>query len=85
MGPRVLICLDAPEDVILERKKEKEVSRHAVVRQREAYRRLAERVPRSHVVDAARPMADVAADVTRIVLDALTARTASRLGLGTNP
>ena len=80
LGNPVVICLDAPEDVILERKRE--VSREEITRQREAYRRLAGRLPRSYVVDAARPLADVAADVTRIVLGALTARTAARLGLG---
>ena len=83
LGTPTVICLDAPEDVILERKRE--VPREEITRQREAYRRLVERLPRSHVVDAARPLTDVAADVTRIVLDALTARTASRLGLGSTP
>ena len=83
LGDPIVICLDAPEDVILKRKRE--VPRHEVARQREAYRRLAERLPRSHVVDAARPLANVAADVTRIVLHTLAARTAARLELGSDP
>lgn len=80
VGNPIVICLDADEDVILDRKRE--VTRSEVARQCEAYRQLAGRLPRSHLVDATRPLADVVAEVSGIVLDALEARTAARLGLG---
>jgi len=63
--PDTLVVLDAPESVLRERKQE--VSVAETVRQRSAYRALADRTPRAVVIDAGRPPGEVAAEVASLV------------------
>lgn len=81
--PDLVFLLDAPPEVVQARKKE--VAFEETVRQREAYRRIVEPMPNGHVIDATQPIADVVADVERVILDFLAARTARQLGLPTAP
>ena len=76
--PDLVILLDAPADVIQARKKEVE---HAECsRQVTAYRKLVGAMENGRIIDAARPVDDVIADVDRTILDALFERTSRRLG-----
>jgi thymidylate kinase len=77
--PDLVILLDAPADVLRARKLE--VSSEETARQREAYRSLVESLPNGHVVDAAQPVEQVAAQIDGIVLDFMHRRTAGRLGM----
>lgn len=77
--PDLVILLDAPAEVLQGRKLE--VSPEETARQREAYRALVGSLPNGHLVDAARPVEQVAAQVDAIVLDFLNRRTARRLGI----
>ena len=77
--PDVTVVLDAPADVLQARKAEVPLAESE--RQREAYRALAERTRGAVVVDAARPLSDVADAVETAVLSRLADRTARRLGL----
>jgi thymidylate kinase len=77
--PHLVILLDAPTEVIQARKQE--VSPEETARQREAYLQLVERMPNGHVVDASKPLSDVATEVEGIVLDCMAASTARRLSI----
>lgn len=79
MKPDLLICLDAPHEVLQGRKQE--VTPEVTARQRQAYLDLARTLPNSHVVDAARPLDEVVAEAEAIVLRYIATRTARRLGL----
>lgn len=63
--PDLLIFLDAPAEVLQQRKQE--VSFEETVRQREAYRALAEHLPEARLVDATQPLKDVINEVERIL------------------
>ena len=76
--PDVIIVLDAPAEVLRHRKRE--VSLAETTRQREAYRRLAVTLPNARIVNAAQPLATVAAEVASIVA---SCREARRLVAGT--
>jgi thymidylate kinase len=71
--PDLVILLDAPAGVIRSRKQE--VSPEETGRQCEAYRSLVSAMPNGHVVDASRPIEQVAAEVDRLILRFLDART----------
>jgi thymidylate kinase len=77
--PDLVILLDAPVEVLQGRKLE--VPPEETARQREAYRVLVGSLPNGHLMDAARPVELVAAQVDAIVLDFLTHRTMRRLGI----
>lgn len=79
-SPDLIIVLDAPAATV--RARRTELPLDEIVRQRQAYRRLAEAARNACVIDASRPANEVAASVTRTIIDRLAARTASRLGLG---
>ena len=64
--PDLCILLDAPSHVVLRRKRE--VSPGETRRQRLAYLTMFESLPRSVIVDAERPIADVAQQITAAVL-----------------
>jgi thymidylate kinase len=77
--PDLVILLDAPAEILQGRKLE--VAPEEAARQREAYRDLVRGLSNGHLVDAARPVEEVAAQVDAIVLDFLNRRTARRLGI----
>jgi thymidylate kinase len=64
--PDLVFCLDVPPDVVQARKAE--VPYEETVRQREAFLSLATRLPNGAVIDASRPVDEVAADVVRRIL-----------------
>jgi thymidylate kinase len=77
--PDLVILLDAPPEVVQARKKE--VAFEETIRQRDAYRKLVEAMPNGHVIDATQPVADVVADVERVILGFMAKRTTGQLGL----
>jgi thymidylate kinase len=80
--PHLVILLDAPPEVLQARKKD--VPFEETVRQREAYLRLVRSLPNGYVVDASRPLDNVATEIEWIILDYMAERTARRLGLKGN-
>ncbi len=77
--PDLVFLLDAPPEVVQARKKE--VAFEETVRQRDAYRKLVEAMPNGHIIDSTQPVADVVADVERVIFQFMADRTARRLGL----
>ena len=77
--PDLVIILDAPVEVLFARKQE--APREQLARLREAYVHLAGELPNGHVVNAAAPLEQVVADVERIILDYVAARSANQLEL----
>jgi thymidylate kinase len=77
--PHLFVVLDAPPEVLCARKQE--VSFEELVRQREAYLKLARTLPNGHLVDASRPLDEVVARTEAIILDFMAGRTARRLEL----
>lgn len=78
--PEIIIILDAPEHVLLQRKNE--VRENELARQRRAYLILAHQHAQAHVVDATQSINDIAAHVSNIVLQYLAQRQTRRLELG---
>lgn len=70
--PNLLLVLDAPEDVLLERKEE--VERPELTRQRRAYLETAAKISNAYVLDAARGPAEITDDVSEITTDYLHER-----------
>jgi thymidylate kinase len=64
--PDLVFCLDVPPDIVQARKAE--VPYEETVRQREAFLALATRLPNGRVIDASRPVDEVATDVARHIL-----------------
>jgi thymidylate kinase len=64
--PDVVVVLDAPAEVLQGRKSE--VSPEETRRQRDAYLRLAARLPNAHIVDAARPLPQVVAEIAALAI-----------------
>jgi len=75
-GPDLLFVLDAPEDVLLERKEE--VGRAELTRQRRAYLETAAKLSGAYVLDGARSPAEITDDVSEITTDYLHGRYMSR-------
>lgn len=65
-GPDLCLVLDAPAEVLQARKQE--VTLEQSRQQRDAYRRLAERVPEAHLLDASRPLDEVVEHARCLVL-----------------
>jgi thymidylate kinase len=80
--PHLFILLDAPPEVLFDRKQE--VTFEEVVRQREEYLNLVRGLENGHIVDASKPLDEVVSEVERIVLGCMAARTARRMGIGEN-
>jgi thymidylate kinase len=78
--PHLLFLLDAPVEVIQERKKE--VAPEETRRQRDGYRAMAEGLPFAHVIDNSRPLRQVADEIERIITDYLADRAAAQLHPG---
>ncbi len=77
--PDLWIVLDAPAEVLHQRKRE--VPLEETARQRKAYQQLASQFPRAVVVDAAQGLDQVLSNVERAILDLMAERTSKRLGL----
>lgn len=77
--PEKVILLNAPPNVLWSRKQE--VSYDEVVRQQQEFLRIADAIPRAIVLDAARPIDEVVRLTRRAVIDHLSRRTRTRLGL----
>ena len=75
--PHLVLLLDAPAEVLYARKRE--VSLEETVRQREAYLKVVRDLPNGHVLDASKPVHEVASEAEEIILDFLAARTHRRL------
>lgn len=75
--PDLYVVLDAPVDVLHARKRE--IEREESRRQREAYRALARDLPNGYLVDAARPLDEVVADVSRLIVTHLADRQARQI------
>jgi thymidylate kinase len=75
--PSLFIFLDAPADCLQARKQE--VSPSEGARQRDSYLHLAASLPRARVVNVDRPLSDVVAEVQSLILEEMSARTATRL------
>jgi thymidylate kinase len=79
----LVILLDAPPEVLQTRKQE--VAFAETARQREAYLAFVKSKKNGHVVNAARPLAQVVAEVNEIILRYLTTRIARRAGQEPKP
>ena len=77
--PDLVIVLDAPADVIYERKRE--TTLEETERQREAYLAMARSLKNAHVVDAGRPPQETIEEVTNILLNHMAADVEWRLKL----
>lgn len=81
--PGMVLLLDAPPDVLWSRKQE--VSYEEVVRQRQQFALVASATAGAVVINSARPISEVVFDARSAVIDHLSRRTRSRLGLGAVP
>lgn len=81
--PDLIILLDAPAEVLHQRKQELSVEESK--RQRIAYRYLVEQLPNGNIVDASRPLPEVVATIEDIVIRYMARRTARRLNLKEEP
>jgi thymidylate kinase len=79
MKPDLVIVLEAPSEVLQQRKQE--VPLDETERQRKAYLDLAKQLPNSHVIDASQALEQVVTDVKNIALTYLAERTQKRLGI----
>lgn len=70
--PDLVFVLDAPTEVLRQRKTE--VSEAETRRQQAAYRALATRLPRAHLVDASQPLPTVVETMRRTILEHLVRR-----------
>ncbi len=77
--PDLIVLLNAPPQVLQARKQE--VPFEETARQLKAYLSLVRSMKNAHIVNAAQPLEDVAADVTDIILRHLTTRIGNRVGL----
>jgi thymidylate kinase len=77
--PNLILFLDAPEEVVLSRKRE--VASEEVSRQRGSYLRKAKELPRARVIDATLPLLQVRARAGQVVTEYLAQRFESRHGV----
>ncbi len=77
-APDLTVLLDAPVEVLLERKRE--ITEAEVARQRDAFVAMVSAMRDGQVVDASRPLDEVSASVERAILERLRCRTVRRLG-----
>ena len=81
--PNLVILLDAPAEILQQRKQE--VPLAVTARQRDAYLALVRNIPNGHVVDAGQSREAVTDQVARVVLRYLAARVADRAPAGLPP
>jgi thymidylate kinase len=77
--PDIVILLDASPDVLWSRKQE--VPFNEVMRQRDAYCKVARSLPFARIVNATQSLPDVIRDVDAVIVEHYERRTAERLGL----
>ena len=77
MKPDLVVCLDAPADVIHHRKNE--LSLAETSRQRESYRLLTSKLQYGYIIDATQPLQEVTRTATSIILSHLSQRTKNRM------
>jgi thymidylate kinase len=75
--PDLVLLLDAPAEILQQRKQE--VSILESQKQREAYLALTSRLPQARVIDAAQPVATVADNAIKAVLEFMVRRQEKRL------
>jgi thymidylate kinase len=80
--PQLLILLDAPAEVLQARKQEVPIAE--TQRQQASYRALVDSFADGHVVNAAKPLQEVVAQVNGVILDFMAKRTERRFGLTWN-
>jgi thymidylate kinase len=80
--PDIIILLDAPPEVLLQRKQE--VTKKEAIRQRTAYRNLVGSFRNGNIVDSSQSLEQVVFQVEQIVLQYMTNRASKRLGLARN-
>lgn len=73
--PELWILLDAPAELVQKRKSE--VLINETLRQKDEYLRLVRGFKNSVVIDASRPLNEVASEVARVIVDAMARRTAA--------
>jgi thymidylate kinase len=78
--PDVVALLDAPAEVLQQRKQEVPLAETA--RQRAAYLEVVRSLRNGRVVDATQPPEKVGADLCRAILDFMAERTRQRWGIG---
>ena len=76
-GPDLIILLDAPIEVLQNRKQE--VSSEEAVRQQLAYLELVQELPNSYVIDVSKPLEQVVHEAQQIILDYTIARPTGKL------
>jgi len=75
--PDLVVFLDAPADVIWQRKKE--TTAEETARQRDAYLAMAAKLPYARVVDTSQNPAKTIDEVTELILGSMAARVARRI------
>ncbi len=76
--PDLVFLLDAPPEIILQRKQE--VNIHEVGRQRKAYQELIRSLPNGILIDSAKPLDQVVMQIEQVVLKYMASRVQQRLG-----
>ena len=76
--PDLIVFLDAPADVIWQRKRE--TTAEETARQCEAYRAMAAKLPMGRIVDTNQPQSRTIEQVTQLILDHMADRIARRRG-----
>jgi hypothetical protein len=76
---QLIILLDAPAEVLQARKQEVPIAE--TQRQQVSYRALVGSFADGHVVNAAKPLQEVVAQVNSVILDFMAKRTERRFGL----
>ncbi|HBP89341.1 MAG TPA: hypothetical protein PKK23_02850 [Nitrospirales bacterium] len=76
--PDLVILLDAPPEILLQRKQEVEFEE--LVRQRAGYKKVVNSLPNGNIVDSSKPLDQVVIQVEQIVLTYMTARLRRRQG-----
>ena len=81
--PDLIILLDAPAEVIQQRKQE--VPFEETARQREAFRAVVAPLPNGRIIDASQPLAQTVAEVDEVILSHLRHRVVALVRKGGRP
>ncbi|WP_050698565.1 hypothetical protein [Anaeromassilibacillus senegalensis] len=75
--PNLVFILDAPAEVLYERKQE--LPLNELARQRLEYQKVAKSLPNAHLIDATKPVEEVTGEITEIILNYKAHQTAKLL------